>query len=162
MAIERTRSEPDVNGNWSTRERRVSQNTLSGESTQSDEQVYRDDINNQMALTEQVKTRAWVDSNGQTHQASDSYTMSLGGELELSTRTTMVQTAPENGQQEITEIVESTNSANPGAGLKPIRKLVEDRKKLNQNETAVQLEVLEPGLNGGWQDVHNEQSIEQK
>ncbi len=160
VEIDRTRYESDINGKWSATERRVSRNLLEGETTQTNEQVYQSDINNRMALTEQVEAVEWIDANGQKHRRSETFAPNSDGKLQLSSRTTITQIASEDGRQETTEILEKVDSANPREGLRVVHRMVENLQSINQNEAARQLEVFEVGLNGEWQSVHSEQSVE--
>jgi len=160
VEIDRTHYESDINGKWGATERRVSRSTLDGETTQTNEQVYRNNVNNRMALTEQVEAIEWVDASGQRHRKTESYTPNLDGNLQLSSRTTITQVVSEDGRQETTEILESADSANPREGLRTVHRAVETLQSINQNEAARQLEVFETGLNGEWQRVHSEESIE--
>lgn len=162
VEIDRIRYESDINGKWSATERRVSRNTLEGEGTRTDEQIYQNDVNNRMALTEQVEAIEWVDANGQRHRRAESYTPNLDGKLQLSSRTTIAQIASEDGRQETTEILERADSANPNEELRIVHRIVENLQNANQNEAMRQLEVFESGLNGEWRSVHSEQSVEAK
>lgn len=162
VEIERIRYEADANGKWSATERRVSRNILDGDVTRTNEQVYQSDANNRMALTERLEVTEWRNAGGQMHRRAESYTLNLDGKLQLRGRTTIIQRASEDGGQETTEIIERTNSAEPGGGLKPVHRIVEKLQNLSQNETVRQLEVMEPDLNGRWQSLHSEQSVERK
>jgi len=160
VEIDRTRYESDINGKWSAAERRVSRSTLDGETTQTNEQVYQNDVNNRMALTERVEAIEWMDANGQRHRKTESYTPNLDGNLKLSSRTTITQVVTEDGRQETTEILESADSANPREGLRIVHRMVENLENISQDESSRRLEVFETGLNGEWRSIHSEQSVE--
>ena len=163
VEIDRTRYEPGLDGKWNALDRRVSQNRLGKDQTQTDEQVYRYDVNRQqLSLTQQVKVSEWKDSSGQKRLQSETFAMGLDGKLQLDSRLTMVQRDLGSQRQETTEIIESPNHASPGEGLKVVRKLIENSQPLGSNQTERKLEVLKPDLNGGMQSIHNQTTIEKK
>ncbi len=161
VEIDRTRYESGVSGSWTAIERRISQNTIGKETTRSEEQVYQYNVNNELALTQQLQVRGWKDSAGE-HLQSESYDRGLDGKLRLSSRLTMIQTPQRNGQQQITEIIEKPSPAAPNEGLKLVRKIVENLQILGPNETEKTMEVLEPDVNGAMRRINDRQSIEVK
>jgi hypothetical protein len=162
VEIDRIRYVPDLNGKWSAAERRISQNTVSKDSTETNEQVYKYDINNRLTLTRQIESTERKDLKGQTHRQSESYTADLEGKLQLSGRMTMLQTPLEGDRQKTTEIIEEADSAAPNEGLKLVRKTVEDLQILSPNEMEKHLEVFEPDVNGKMRSVYNQQNTEVK
>jgi hypothetical protein len=158
--IDRIQYVPDLNGSWSAAERRVSQNTVTENRVSTNEQVYRYDVNNRLSLNQRITGTEWKDSGGQTHRQSESYTSDLQGELQLSSRRTMIQTPLAEGRQQTTETLERPSPLAPNEGLKLVRKIVEDVTVHSPGETERQLEVLEPDLNGGMRSIQNRQDIE--
>jgi hypothetical protein len=159
VEIDRVLYLPVMNGGWSAAERRISQNTLGKEQTRTEEQVYANDVNNRLALTQQIKVTEWGDSTGRNWQ-SESYALGLEGKLQLDSRVTILQKQMKEGRQQTTEILEKTSPTAHNEGLKLVRKIVENLKVLSPNETERQLEVLEPDLNGGLQSIHSRQGTE--
>jgi hypothetical protein len=162
VEIDRIRYEPGPDGKLNAAERRVSQNVVGKDRAQTDEQVYRYDINQKVSLTQQLKINEWKDSAGQVHHQSESYAAGLNGKLQLDSRSTIVQKSLGNQKQETTEIVEGRNTVSPGEGLRVVRKAVENVRPLSASETERQLEVFEPDLNGGMKSAHTQQTIDRK
>jgi hypothetical protein len=162
VEIDRTRYVTDLNGKWSAVERRISQNSLSKNQISTDEQVYRNDVNNRFNLAEQIESTERKDSKGQTHRESEFYTKDLEGRFQLSRRMTIFQTPLEDGQQQTTETVEETNPAEPNGGLMPVQKIVEDMQVLSPSETKKELEVFKPDYDGKMQSVYSQESVEVK
>ncbi len=161
VEIDRVRYVPDLNGSWSAAERRVSQNAVAEDRTRTEEQVYQYDINNRLALTQQVTATEWKDSAGR-HFQSESYAQSTEGKLQLNSRVTLLQTPLKAGRQQTTEILEKPSPVSPSEGLKLVRKIVENTRVTGPNETERQVEVLEPDLNGGLRTIDARQGIEVK
>ena len=162
VEIDRTRYELGLDGKLNALDRRVSQNRLGENQMQTDEQVYRYDINRQLSLTQQVKVSEWKDSSGQKRLESETFAMGLDGKLQLDSRLSMVQRDLGSQRQETTEIIESPNPAAPGEGLKVVRKFIENSRPLGTNQTERKLEVLKPDLNGGMQNMHTQNTIDKK
>jgi hypothetical protein len=162
VEIDRTRYEPGPDGKLNAAERRVSQNVQGKDQTQTEEQVYRYDVNRKINLTQQLKIKEWKDSSGQMRQQSESYAAGLNGKLQLDSRSTIVQKPLGNQKKETTEIVEERNTTAPSEGLRLVRKVVENVQPLGANETERRLEVFQPDLNGGMRSSYSEQSIEKK
>jgi hypothetical protein len=160
VEIDRTRYEPGPDGKLNAAERRVSQNILGKDQTQTEEQVYRYDINRKISLTQQLKINEWKDSAGQIHHQSESYAASLNGKLQLDSRSIIVQKSLGNQRQETTEVVEERSTTAPSEGLKVVRKLIENSRPLGPSQTERKLEVLKPNLNGGMQSIYNQTTIE--
>ncbi len=151
VEIDRTRYVPDANGKWGTAERRVSRNTLGKDRTLSEEQVYRSDFNNRLSLAQQLRVNEWTDAAGQTRLQSEVYEPDIEGKFRLGSRTTLVQTPLQNGRQETTEVLERPSPTAPNAGLRTVRKIVENLRVIGPDQTERQLDVLEPDVNGRWQ-----------
>jgi hypothetical protein len=161
VEIDRTRYVPDINGNWSTAERRISQNTVGEERSQTAEQVYQPDVNNNLTLTRQIQATEWKNPDGR-HWQSETFLRDLEGKLRLDSRVTMLQTPQRDGRQETTETLEKPSPIAPNEGTKLVRKIVENLTVINPRETEKQLDVLEPGLNGGMQSIYSQQTVEVK
>ena len=161
IEIERIRSVQGLNGGWNTAERRVSQNTTGEDQTQVEERVYRPDVNNRMALKQQIRSTEWKDAAGR-HLQSESYDTGIEGKLLLSSRVTSQQTPLRNGRQQTTEILEESNPVAPGGSLRTVRKTVESLQSVGAGQTEKRVEILEPDLNGGWQSIHGRETIEKK
>jgi|WetSurMetagenome_2_1015567.scaffolds.fasta_scaffold151669_1 hypothetical protein len=162
VEIDRTSYELGADGKWNTLNRRVSQNRQTKDQTQTDEQVYRYDVNRQLSLTQQVKVSEWKDASGQKRLESETFTIGLDGKLQLESRSSIVQRDMGSQRREATEIIEAPNPAAPSEGLKVVRKLIENSQPLGPNQTERKLEVLKPDLNGGMQTIHNQTTIEKK
>jgi hypothetical protein len=162
VEIDRTRYEPGPDGKLNAAERRVSQNILGKDQTQTEEQVYRYDVNRKISLTQQVKISEWKDSAGQIHHQSESYAAGLNGKLQLDRRSTILQKPLGNQRQETTEVVEERNTTAPSEGLKVVLKLIENNQVLGPSQTERRLEVLKPDLNGGMQTIHYQTTTENK
>jgi hypothetical protein len=162
VEIDRTRFEPGPDGKLNAAERRVSQNVQGKDQTQTEEQVYRYDVNRKISLTQQLKIHEWKDSSGQLRQQSESYAADLNGKLKLDGRSTIVQKPLGNQKQETTEIVEERNTTAPNEGLRLVRKVVENVQPLGANETERRLEVFQPDPNGRMQSIYSQQAIETK
>ena len=162
VEIDRTRYEVGLDGKLNVLDRRVSQNRLGDNQTQTDEQVYRYDVNRQLSLAQQVKVSEWKDSSGQKRLQSETFAVGLDGKLQLDSRLSMVQRDLGSQRQEITEIVESQNAAAPSEGLKVARKFIENSRSLGPNQTERKLEVLKPDLNGGMQSMYRQNTIDNK
>ncbi len=162
VEIDRTHYELGLDGKLNALDRRVSQNRLGENQTQTDEQVYRYDVNGQLALTQQVKVSEWKDASGQMRHQSESYAAGLNGKLQLANRSTIVQKPLGNQRQETTEIVEERNTTAPSEGLKVVLKLIENSQPLGPTQTERILKVLKPDLNGGMQSIHNQTTIENR
>jgi hypothetical protein len=146
VEIVRTRYVAGLNGDWRAAERRVSQNTESEGQTRTDEQVYKNDVNNRLALSGRIESTEWKDTAGR-HWQSESYTTDLEGKLQLDSHVVMIQKALKDGGQETKE------------GLRPVRRITEELQVLGPGETERRLEVWEPDQNGGWQNVPNDKPI---
>jgi hypothetical protein len=162
VEIDRTRYELGLDGKLNALDRRVSQNRLGEDQTQTDEQVYRYDGNRQLSLTQQLKVAEWKDSSGQRRLQSETFAVGLDGKLQLGSCLTMFRKDLGNQRQETTEIIESSNPASPGEGLKVVGKLIETSQPLGTNQTEQKLEVLKPDLNGGMQTMHTQYTIDKK
>ena len=162
VEIDRTRYEVGLDGKLNTLDRRVSQNRLGKDQTQTDEQVYRYDANRQLSLTQQVKVSEWRDSSGQRRLQSETFVLGLDGKLQLDSRLSMVQMDMGSQRQETAEIIETQNSAAPSEGLKVARKFIENSRPLGPNQIERKLEVLKPNLNGGMQSMHSQNTIDKK
>jgi hypothetical protein len=162
VEIDRTRFEPGPDGKLNAAERRVSQNELGKDRTQTEEQVYRYDVNRKISLTQQLKIHEWKDASGQMRQQSESYAADLNGKLKLDSRSTIVQKQLGNQKQETTEIVEERNTIAPNEGLRLVRKVVENVQPTGANETERRLEVFQPDPNGRMQSIYSQQVIENK
>ena len=162
VEIERTRYEPDFDGKWNAIDRRVSQNQLRNDQVQTEEQVYRFDVNRHLSQTQQIKTSEWKDPTGQRRLQSEISVVDLDGILRLDTRVTLVQKNLGNQGQETTEVIETANPAATSEELKPVRKIVEYSKPLNLKQTEKTLEVLKPGLNGSMESIYSQKTIATK
>ena len=160
VEIDRTRYVPDMNGKWRTAERRISQNALGKERTQSEEQVYTNDVNNRLSLAQQVRVTEWTDASGQKRRQSEVHEPDIEGRFQLGSRTTMVQKPLKDGRQETTETLERPSPTAPGAGLRTVRKIVENLRVVGPDQTERQLDVLEPDVNGRWRPLESWQDIE--
>jgi len=158
VEIERTRLVSGLNGDWRAAERRVSQNTESEGQIRTNEQVYRNDVNDRLALSGRIESTEWKDSSGR-HWQSESYKVDLGGRLQLDSRVIMLQKALKDGGQETNEVIEKPNPIAPEEGLKPVRRIIEEQKVLSPNETERRLDVMEPDQNGDWQSVPNDKPV---
>lgn len=160
VEIDRTRYVPDTNGKWGTAERRISQNTLGKDRIQSDEQVYRNDVNNRLSLTQQLRVTEWTDASGQKRLQSEVYEPNIEGRFQLGSRTTLVQKRLKDGRQETTETLERSSPTAPGAELRTVRRIVENVRVIGPDQTERELDVLEPDVNGRWQRLDDWQSLE--
>jgi len=161
VEIDRTHYVTGAGGSWTPVERRVSQNTLGENRSRTEEQVYRYDVNNKLALNQQIKSTEFRDGAGR-HLESESYALDLEGKLRLDTRTTILQTPQRDGKQQISETIEKPSPAAPGEGLRLVRKIVENTQVISPKETQKQLEVLEPDLKGGMRTIYSEATVEVK
>lgn len=162
IEIDRTRYQPVLNGKWSLLDRRISRNNISPDSVRSDEQVYRYDVNNRVTLVQQVQTREWNDAAGQRHLKSETFSPGVNGDgaLQLVSRITMATHALAGGQQQTVETEETPNPAEPSAGLRVARRIVDTARTLDSGATQHQLEVLAPDVNGGMRALHSQKTIE--
>ncbi len=161
IEIDRIRYVPGINGNWNAAERRMSQNTLGEDRTRTEEQVYQYDVNNKLSLSRQIQATEWKDAAGR-HLKLESFARSLDGKMQLDSRLTVLQTPQRDGRQATTETLEKPSPTAPGEGPKVVRKIVENLRILNPNETERQMDVLEPDLNGGMRSLYYQQSVEVK
>lgn len=161
VEIDRIRFMAGGNGGWNASERRVSQNTTGAESVRSEEQVYQYDINNRLSLARQIQTKEWKDSRGR-HRQSESFARDLQGKLQLDSRTTILQSPQNEGNQVTVETLERPNPAAPNEGLRLVRKIVENVNTVGSNETEKHLEVMEAGLDGSMRTLYSQKSTEVK
>jgi hypothetical protein len=162
IEIDRTRFVAGLSGTWTQAERRISRNTVDKDKTQTDEDVYSIDLNDQLSLSQQVKARETRDSAGRLNLQSDSYATDIGGGIQLAERLTISQTPIRDGRQETTQILEKPSPIAPREGLRVVRKVVEDVQVKGENETERRLQVLQPDLNGKLRAVESWQTIELK
>ena len=160
VEIDRTRYEAGADGKWYALDRRVSQNRLGKDQAQTDEQVYRYDVNNKLSLTQQVRVTESKDNSGQQRLESEIFGVGLDGNLQLSGRVTVVQKDLGSQGRETTEIVESPNTATPSKGLKVVRKIVENSRSAGPKQTEQRLDVYTPDLNGGMKNIHTQHTID--
>lgn len=162
VEIDRVRYEPGADGRWNAVDRRVSRNQLGKDQLQTDEQVYRYDVNNKLSLTQQVRVSESSDTSGQKRLESETFDIGMNGKLQLSSRSTMVQKDLGRQGREVSEIIESSNPASLREGLKVVRKIVESAQQVGSDQTKRKLEVLAPNLNGGMQSIYTQYAIDNK
>jgi hypothetical protein len=162
VEIDRTRYVLGQSGSWTAEERRVSQSTLGKDQTSTEEQVYRYDVNSRFSLAQQLRVIESKDASGRTQWQSETYAPNIEGKFNLDSRVIVLQYPMKNGRQQTTEVLERPSPASPNAGLKPVRRIVENRQTVGANETETQLEVYEPDLNGSWRTLDGMQRIELK
>lgn len=162
VEIDRTRYEAVADGKWTAVDRRVSQNKLGKDQSQTDEQVYRYDVNNQLSLTQQVRVSESKDASGQRRLESETFAIGLDGKLQLDSRSTMVQKDLGKQGQQATEILESRNPAALGEGLKVVRKIAESSQPIGSDQTNRKLEVLKPDLNGRMQSIYTQYTSDKR
>ena len=162
VEIDRTWYLSDPNGQWTPAERRVSQNSVREERVSTEEQVYQYDLNNKLSLTQQIRTTELKDPSGRRILESSTYVPGADGKFQIDSRMTITQGALKNGRQETSQVLERPNPAAPGEGLKLVRKIVENLRVINPNETERQMDFLEPDANGGLRTLQSFQSIETK
>jgi hypothetical protein len=162
IEIDRTRYQAGMNGGWAQAERRISRNTVGKEKTQTDEDVYSPDLNNQLSLSRQLTISESKDSSGRVRSQSDSYASDIDGKVQLTERLTIDQTPLRDGRQETTQVLEKPNPIAAREGLQVVRKVVEDLQVKGENETERHLQVLQPDLNGKMRTVESWQTMELK
>ncbi len=162
VEIDRIRYVPGLGGTWTAAERRVSQNSLGKDQTRTEEQVYEYDVNNRLSLTQQIRVAEWKDASGRRQWQSETYMPNIDGKFRLGSRITVIQSPAKDGRQQTTELLEKPGPAAPNEGLRPVRRMVEDLTFTGPDETKRELQILEPGLNGGWRSIYGQQGVEIK
>ena len=162
VEIERIRYVSGMSEAWKPVERRVSENNVQPDLTQTVEQVFEYGVNNQASLARRIKVNEWKDSAGARQWQSETYLPSIDGKFQLDSRITVVQSELRDGCRQTTEILEKASPAAPREGLKPVRRIVENLTPVGPDEIQRELEVLEPDLNGAWRTFYRRRSIEVK
>ncbi len=162
IEIDRTQMMPDLNGRWSTADRRVSSTRdVKGQIvTQADD--YKPDLNGKLSLTQRETSREWKDPQGRERQDSDIQTVSPEGNLQLSGRSSIVRVSFPDGSGETTQTLYSKSPVTPSEGLKLLEKIVETSRPADSRTVQKETTVQTPDANGKLQTLGYSKVIENK
>jgi hypothetical protein len=162
VEIERTQQVPSANGGWTPGDRRTSTTRVENGRSLTEDNIYWQDANGKLALTQKEVSREWTDAQGRVVQEKEISLPNPSGRFELNARVAIVRETYADGSQQTTQTRFQKSAVDPSGGMKTVEVIVQTDSPAGPNANERLTVIQFPDANGKLETVGYTKAVVRK